>query len=326
MKKLIISFCLISISLITHAQTNFIDTENYIAVRTKNRTANKYYEFWDSKVGWAPLRFGTARVNGLLYVRDNLELLKDLKFSNKNNRLFYILNPDNSEETVKLYLAGNHYTRGLQIGRDDLGHNIGLLGNVGIGTNTPTESLSVKMKGASIGLYDENTTSKANNRIARYSNSLVIQNDFLGSWKDNIIFHDNGNVCIGKLKTNYKLDVNGTIRANEIIVEDPSTADFVFEDTYKLKSLREVEQFIKKNKHLPDVASAKEMKANGVKQGEMNAKLLQKIEELTLYLIQIKKETNLLRKENKELNEVNKKIIKNNKTLNKRIQKLENKQ
>ena len=113
---------------------------------------------------------------------------------------------------------------------------------------------------------------------------------------------------IGTLYPKHKLDVNGTIRAKEIIVENPSTADFVFEDTYKLKSLREVEQFIKKNKHLPDVASAKQMKKNGVKQGEMNAKLLQKIEELTLYMIKqnkqtekLLKETQLLKTENKEL-------------------------
>jgi hypothetical protein len=100
---------------------------------------------------------------------------------------------------------------------------------------------------------------------------------------------DGGNVLIGKTTqnagVNYKLDVNGSIRANEIKV-NTSGADFVFEPTYKLRSLSEVETFIKVNKHLPEIAPAAEMKADGVSVSELQTKLLQKIEELTLYSIQ----------------------------------------
>ncbi|CAM1363132.1 autotransporter outer membrane beta-barrel domain-containing protein [Tenacibaculum xiamenense] len=75
--------------------------------------------------------------------------------------------------------------------------NLYLPGNIGIGESSPNESLTVSKSGASIGIYDTNPLSKANNRIARYGNSLVIQNDLSGSWTDNINFHDTGNIGIG---------------------------------------------------------------------------------------------------------------------------------
>ncbi len=101
-------------------------------------------------------------------------------------------------------------------------------------------------------------------------------------------FIKNGNFLIGKTSqtnTSYKLDVAGKIRADEIVV-NTTGADFVFEPTYKLRSLSELETFIRTNKHLPDIAPAKEMQENGVSAGEMQTKLLQKVEELTLYVIE----------------------------------------
>jgi hypothetical protein len=99
----------------------------------------------------------------------------------------------------------------------------------------------------------------------------------------------NGNVVIGTSSVDgYKLAVNGPIRAKEIKVET-GWSDFVFEEDYALPSLSELELFIKSNKHLPDIPSASEVEANGINVGEMNAKLLQKIEELTLYVIEQEK-------------------------------------
>ena len=100
-----------------------------------------------------------------------------------------------------------------------------------------------------------------------------------------IIYNNAGNVLIGKnTQTNpgYKLDVAGKIRADEIIV-NTTGADFVFDRNYKLLSLNELDEYIKDNNHLPDLKSASEMQTEGVGISEMQMKLLQKIEELTLY-------------------------------------------
>lgn len=95
-----------------------------------------------------------------------------------------------------------------------------------------------------------------------------------------------GKVGIGKAPTgNNILDVAGTIRANEIKVE-AQTAAFVFEEDYYLRSLKEVEAFVKEYKHLPDIPSAVQMKADDMNLAEMNKLLLLKIEELTLYVIE----------------------------------------
>lgn len=89
----------------------------------------------------------------------------------------------------------------------------------------------------------------------------------------------------------------GTIRATEVKVEATPWPDFVFAPDYKLRPLHEVEQFIKQHNHLPDIPSNATVEADGIGLGEMNAKLLQKIEELTLYLIELKKENESLRKD-----------------------------
>jgi hypothetical protein len=104
-----------------------------------------------------------------------------------------------------------------------------------------------------------------------------------------------GNVGIGTTNPGtYKLAVNGSIHAKEIIVDLVGWSDFVFEKDYKLKQLSEVESYIIANKHLPDVPSALEVENNGANLGEMNKILLQKIEELTLYTIQLEKRMNEL--------------------------------
>lgn len=103
---------------------------------------------------------------------------------------------------------------------------------------------------------------------------------------DIITFLQDGNVGIGTDAPQEKLSVNGRVRAKEIKVETANWPDYVFADDYQQQTLPELEQFIKKNKHLPEVPSAKEAEQNGVALGEMNKILLKKIEELTLHLIE----------------------------------------
>lgn len=98
-----------------------------------------------------------------------------------------------------------------------------------------------------------------------------------------------GEVGIGTtVIQDYRLSVAGKIRAEEIKVET-GWADYVFEDDYELKTLEETEAYIKANKHLPGIPSAREVASNGIYLGEMNAKLLEKIEELTLHTIEQQK-------------------------------------
>jgi hypothetical protein len=113
----------------------------------------------------------------------------------------------------------------------------------------------------------------------------------------------NGNVGIGTGNPGgWKLAVNGFIRAKEIKVET-GWADFVFDKGYDLPNLEEVEAHIKEKGHLKDIPSAEEVAQNGIHLGEMNSKLLQKIEELTLYMIEFNKVVQKLQEENKELKE-----------------------
>lgn len=91
------------------------------------------------------------------------------------------------------------------------------------------------------------------------------------------------------------LTVAGGIHAREIKVTETAGADFVFATDYKLMSLGETEEYVKENKHLPDIAPAKQMEEDGIDLGELQIKLLQKIEELMLYIIDQQKEIDALK-------------------------------
>lgn len=92
-----------------------------------------------------------------------------------------------------------------------------------------------------------------------------------------------------------KVAVGGKVVCKEIEVTLAGLPDFVFNKDYKLMSLYDVENFINSNKHLPGVPSEKEVLENGLNLGDMNATLLQKVEELTLYMIQLQKDNDALK-------------------------------
>lgn len=104
----------------------------------------------------------------------------------------------------------------------------------------------------------------------------------------NIIINDIGGfVGIGTPKPKEKLSVNGKIRAHEIKVEIANWPDYVFADSYTLRPLKEVKQFIDQHGHLPEVPGAAEVEENGLAVGEINTLLMKKVEELTLYIIEL---------------------------------------
>jgi len=100
--------------------------------------------------------------------------------------------------------------------------------------------------------------------------------------------------------TDELLTVNGTIHAKEVKVDLTGTlADFVFSPSYKLMPLHKVEEYVNANNHLPEIPSAAEVSKNGMNMGDMQNKLLQKVEELTLYVIEQQKQIEELKKNQK---------------------------
>jgi hypothetical protein len=183
-------------------------------------------------------------------------------------------------------------------------------GNVGIGTYTPASGLEVSSFQGGIHITDNgnsnflqvggnNATSGKGFVFRSTTNSTDLRQFSLlvtdgSTQQERVTILKNGSVGIGTPfldgnPNNYKLAVNGTIGARSIKVEVSTWSDFVFEDGYKLRPLLEVEKYIAANKHLPEVPSAKEVESKGVDLGAMDAILLQKIEELTLYIIKQEK-------------------------------------
>ena len=191
-------------------------------------------------------------------------------------------------------------------------------GLVGINTKAPAAQLDVASAGYLVGRFTNNNTASNTDgtSVLDISNSAGNswrlatsgKNNGLGvaagqfyiertGWGACLTISSQGNVLINRItqtNTTYKLDVNGKVRANEIVV-NTTGADFVFAEDYKLRELKEVELFIKKNKHLPGIVPASVMSEQGMEVGELTKTLLQKVEELTLYVIEQQKEIELLK-------------------------------
>ncbi len=167
-------------------------------------------------------------------------------------------------------------------------------GNAGIGTASPTEKLSVG--GGNIGFdygYGLKTNTGAYRNILTtgwdtYGDYVGFYTAGTGAGNANPVMYlrTGGNVGIGTTNPQYKLAVNGAIGAKEVIVTNTGWPDCVFKPGYRLQPLSEVGAYIRAHHHLPGIPSEAEVKEKGVSVGEMQARLLEKIEELTLRMIE----------------------------------------
>jgi hypothetical protein len=181
-------------------------------------------------------------------------------------------------------------------------------GKVGIGSTNPVSRLDIEDANTMAGkldpsmailklgdaniqmLFDGNeiTTNHGLNLSSSYTHDMTFKNADANGSEELMRIKANGNVGIGTNDPQAKLAVEGGIIANSVkVVVDIAHPDYVFESDYELRSIAELKDFITENKHLPNVPSAQEVEENGgIEVGEMQTKLLEKIEELTLYLIQ----------------------------------------
>jgi hypothetical protein len=183
-------------------------------------------------------------------------------------------------------------------------------GNMGIDAPTPLSKLHIRggsdasatshgylMLGPVTGsnlIFDNNEIMARNNGAAA---SLVLQND-------------GGSVRIGNapVPNGYKFAINGKMICEELKVKLASSGwpDYVFDKKYKLPSLQQLAAFIAQNNHLPNIPSAAEVEKNGIEVGDMQKRMMEKIEELTLYILQLENKNQALNIRVANLEKINK--------------------
>jgi len=192
-------------------------------------------------------------------------------------------------------------------------------GKVGIGTSNPYEKLQV---GNAIGLHDgghkiltfmyaysggardlDNTKHAGEIRFDPIAGNLQLgtSSALTNGPTPRMTIAKSGNVGIGTTNPDAKLAVNGRIHTKEVKVDLSGWADYVFKKEYKLPTLKEVAEHIQEKGHLINIPSEAEVLKNGIDLGQMNAKLLEKIEELTLYTIAQEKKIKEQENKNEEL-------------------------
>lgn len=272
------------------------------------------------------MQFATIAGNGKKYdnvmtlVNDNVGIgtgapIEKLSvLHNGSNTPFGAMGIDVTSFSTASNAADSYYFRVRDIGA---GNNIPFIikgtGSVGIGTTTPISSLQTNgtvtigsgTNPSAVGVMQLKTeiVSPIANRLTYGTDGsgwkFAIGKNQGGTVTDQFVIQDNGNVSIGTTTApvGYKLAIAGDMIAERVVVKlQANWPDYVFKTGYSLRPLSEVENFVKANNHLPDVPSEAEIKAKGIDIEQMNATLLKKVEELTLYMIELQKQNDVLKK------------------------------
>ena len=294
---------------------------------------------------------GTSNPEYIMDIVSNADDYKQLRVKSPGSPLIKLSGSYNSGNGAEFWQNGkgdvllniNSVTNGFYIQSD---------GKIGMGTISPDSKLTINNNSADAtnGVFSLTNMSGSVNDVVsmRFNAGGGTSGTFLkhmrqgssgadfgiftaptltGASVERLRVTKDGNVGIGTTTTGiHKLAVEGSIGAREIKVQATGWYDFVFEKDYNLPTIEEVEKHIKEKGHLKDIPSAKEVLENGIHLGEMNGKLLQKIEELTLYTIQQEKKIN---EQEKKMNMQEEKIkkqeeqLKSLKDLSDRLSKLE---
>ena len=290
-----------------HLYTNGNGTPNitfHQNFETDLRGPKSRLKFYDETSGF--VLSGDVKSNSI-----NLEIAasKAGNFGQPGNLILQADEPGSALQLPKF--AGN-----LGVGTTLPDAKLSILSNV-VASNDNTYLLSLHGRNPLINFTDENNISYGYIKswthapYAPFTNGMLIGSApgypiffSTNNYSLSMIIANNGNVGIGTSNPTYKLSVNGNVRSKEVVVES-NWADYVFDKDYKLPTLYETEKFILQNKHLPNIPSAKEIEENGLHLGDIQKKMMEKIEELTLYIIDLNKQ---LRNTNDQLDDLKKNI------------------
>lgn len=266
----------------------------------------KFTLYNDNPANYATFtKYGSAYAGGITGFVAQFPFANLLSFGNNNGPLFI---SNSGPIGISMYKAGANILKfNVNYGTG----NVGIAGSAvpmsAVHINTAVSGDTLRITNSTTGHtatdgLELRTTGIAASMINRENSTLELGTNNASVLKIN----PTGSVLIGNTLTpaGYKLFVEQGILTEKIKVAVKNTAewsDYVFANNYNLLPLREVEQFIDANSHLPGVPSAKEVVNNGINVAQMDAKLLEKIEELTLYIIDMNKRIENLEKENKVL-------------------------
>jgi len=212
---------------------------------------------------------GNDQITSHLYLSNTAPLTQNIRAFN------FQLNTDGSALTLWNF-AGSAWSKKFEFTAN---------GSLGIGTNGPQAYLHISTPGAGHGLLIEH-----NQTDPGYGAEIRIKNN---GTKAFVIA--NTTVAYGGYKEVFRVNGEGKVHCTELNVQLTPFPDYVFEKNYKLMSLENLEGYIRENHHLPNVPSAKDVEVNGANLGELTKIQMEKIEELTLYIIELKKEIDMLK-------------------------------